>query len=69
MEHRRPNGALVKGWYCGWCGQPVAMGGHPRGLRETGGCIGNLSLVLALNRANMHTAKTKPHFKYSKVTV
>ncbi|MEE8598456.1 MAG: hypothetical protein V3S69_02895 [Dehalococcoidales bacterium] len=52
MEHVRPNGDIVRGWFCEWCGEPVSMGGHSRSDRETGVCNGNMVLVMALRLAN-----------------
>ena len=66
MEHRRPNGDLVQGWYCAFCGDAVAMGGHSREDRKTGVCNSNLELVMALHAANMNPRIRKPHFKYNR---
>lgn len=56
-------GELCKGYFCSWCGKLVGILGHTHLQRETGECIGNLPLVLALRRANPVPPK-KPHFIY-----
>lgn len=46
MEHRRPNGDLMSGYYCGTCGQPTSMYGHG------GQCTPDATLVKQLSLAN-----------------
>jgi len=55
MEHRRPNGSLMQGYFCGKCGEPSSMMGHEY-------CDSNPKLVKACALANRHPRHGKPHF-------
>lgn len=62
LEHYRPNGDLVFGNYCQWCGKATGTKGHGIDDVKFGRCVRNPDLVRAVRDAN----KPKPHFKQGK---
>lgn len=64
-EHRRPDGSLEQGCYCGFCGRgSMSMMGHGAGKYE---CQPNPELVRQLRRAN--PGRGKPAFRIKAVCV